>query len=200
MHRRATQGSLSGHFSLVLHSIACQSHGALSPPTTPGPWAIAAPTPKTRNTCSRLHIWPGEACLQFKNLHVGPIPLLDKEILLTGGLICMSLPRMPPQLTDVSQAWGEKRVGEKAMLWKQTERCVYTLLEILCPLCCIKEQHVTQSYEFLPSFEWKMFHLIFRKCKPVDTQKLTTRSCSSIHLDRWKSTFHTPVLCFQHLP
>lgn len=116
-----------------------------------------------------MHIWPGEVWLQFKNLHVGPIPLLDKEILLTGGLICMSLPRMPTQLTDVSQTRGEERGGGKVRLWKQTERFVYMLLEILFPLFCIKKQNVIQSYEFLPSSKRKIITLFsgnLNKWKP----------------------------------
>lgn len=163
--RQATRESLSRHSFLVLHSIAC--HVALS--SSLPPRAIAAPIPKTRNTCSRVHIWPGQVWLQFKNLHVGPIPLLDKEILLTGGLICMSLPRMPTRLTDVSQTRGEERGGEKVRLWKQTERFVYMLLEILLPLFCIKKQNVIQSYEFLPSSQRKIITLFagnLNKWKP----------------------------------
>lgn len=64
-------------------------------PPLPKGIGIAAPAAETKTTCSWLHIWPGQVWLQFKTLHVGPISLLDKEVLLTGGLICISLPRMP---------------------------------------------------------------------------------------------------------
>lgn len=54
-------------------------------------------------------------------------------------------------------------------LWKQTERFVYMLLEILFPLFCIKKQNVIQSYEFLPSSERKLITLFsgnLNKWKP----------------------------------
>lgn len=101
--RPAIRQSLSSHVFFVLRST---DHHMVFSSFLPSPRAMAALVPTTRSTCSRLHIWPGRAWLQFENLHVGPIPLWDKEILLTGGLICMSFPRTPPRLTDVSQTWG----------------------------------------------------------------------------------------------
>lgn len=106
---------------LLLHSMVDHMVFSFSPP----PWAMARQIPQTRNTCSCLHIWTGQAWLQFRNLHVGPIPLLDKEILLTGGLICMSLPTMPTQFTDVAQTLSGGEDRRKVRLWKQTEMLVY---------------------------------------------------------------------------
>ena len=113
---------------LVLHSVACH----VIFPSNPPPRGIATPISKTRTTCSCLHIWPGQAWLQFKNLHVGPISLLDKEILLTGGLICISLPRMPTQFTNVSQTQSEERVGERWCFGNRDVCVCYSKLFSLC--------------------------------------------------------------------
>lgn len=140
-----------------------RSHGLLF---LSAPCTIAVPIPETRNACSCLHIWSGPAWLQFKNLHVGPIPLLDKEILLTGGLICMSLPRMPTPLPDVSQTRGEERAGERWCFGnKQRDVCIcYLKFFALCFISRNTTRYkVTNFYLALR----ENCHLIFREFKQI---------------------------------